>query len=169
MLNRRLFLGSVTSAATGALIANAHAAEGHTDARISDLQVIQLREKGGRGKSRSYLEITTNAGINGISGELFQDTPQRLGELRPCLLRALAGRAPGDRSLNTEWLWNSLYPDRPLESFARGVDPLTGKNIWGTRRQRRHTPTGTVMMGISAVDNALWDLRGKLAGTPLYR
>jgi L-alanine-DL-glutamate epimerase-like enolase superfamily enzyme len=71
--------------------------------------------------------------------------------------------------LNTVWLWNSLFPDHPLDTFSDGVDPLTGENLWGTRRKRRHTPIGIVMMGISAVDNAIWDLRGKLAGKPVYR
>lgn len=174
MLNRRVFLGSATGLSVAALIgsgrsSSAFTADGHADARITDLGVIRLREKGSRGKSRSYLEVTTNDGIHGTSGELFQDTPRKLDELTPRLLDALVGQLPSNRNLDTVWLWNSLYPDRPLNSFAKGIDPLTGENIWGTRRKRRHTPTGTVMMGISAVDNALWDLRGKLAGKPVYR
>jgi L-rhamnonate dehydratase len=174
MLTRRTFLGSATGVAASALFTSGHwgkavAAEEHAGAKITDLRVVRLREKGDRAKSRSYLEMTTNLGTRGISGELFQDTPRQLDELGPRLVEVLVGLDPGGRDLDSEWLWTSLYPDRPLEAFAEGVDPLTGENIWGTRRQRRHTPTGTVIMAISAVDNALWDLRGKLAGKPVYR
>ena len=165
MLNRRTFLGS----AAGFAVSDLSRANTPADATITDLRVIGLREKGARGNTRNYLEIETDRGIRGISGELFQDTPRQLDELRPRLLKALKGRSPNSRDLNTSWLWNSVFPDRSLESFAQGIDPLTGANIWGTRRRRRHTPTGTVIMGISAVDNALWDLRGKLAGKPVYR
>ncbi len=174
MLTRRMFLGLATGAAASALFTTRHgcqtvAGEGHAEVKIADLRIVRLREKGSRGKSRRYLEITTHLGIRGISGELFQDTPRQLDELAPRLLEALVGRDPSQGDLDSEWLWNSLYPCHPLEVFAEGVDPLTGENIWGTRRQRRHTSTGTVMMAISAVDNALWDLRGKLAGVPVYR
>ena len=174
MLNRRTFFAAATSVTASALMASkrslrAMAADGRADASIADLRVIRLREKGGRGKVRSYLEIATNVGLRGMSGELYLDTPRKLDELRPRLLKTLVGRNPGEGDMDSVWLWDSAFPDHPLETFAEGVDPLTGDSIWGTRRKRRHTPTGTVMMGISAVDNALWDLRGKLAGKPVYR
>lgn len=175
MLTRRTFLGSAGGVAASALFPSGHwsgeviAAEEDADARIADLQVVRLREKGSRGTGRSYLEITTNLGIRGISGELFQDTPRRLDEVSPRLRKAMVGRNLNGRDLDTVWLFSALYPGHSLPAFADGVDPLTGKKIWGTRRKRRHTPTGTVMMAISAVDNALWDLRGKLAGKPVYR
>lgn len=172
MLTRRTFLGSAIGAATSALCSNdprwANAAEVDGGNEVASLQVIRLREKGGK-KSRSYLEITSKLGVRGISGELYLDTPRQLNELASRLSKALVGRDPNESHLNSVWLWNSLYPDHPLEVFAEGVDPLTGKKIWGTRRRSRHTSTGTVMMAISAVDNALWDLRGKLAGKPVYR
>ena len=171
MLTRRTFLGSVVGVAASNFCPNGHcgeacATEADEHARISGLQVIRLREKGGS-RIRSFLEITTDLEARGISGELFQDTPQQFEELMPGLLEALVGRNPHQRELGTVWLWNKLYPDRPLEVFAEGVDPLTRQKIWGTRRERRHTPTGTVMMAFSAVDNALWDLQGKLAGKPV--
>ena len=173
MFTRRTFLGSAVGVAASTLRTNGRCCKAIADtadarATIAGLQVVRLREKGGS-KIRSYLEITTNLGARGISGELFQDTPQQFEELAPRLLEALVGRDPNQRELGTVWLWNRLYPDHPLEAFAEGVDPLTGKKIWGTRRERRHTPTGTVMMAVSAVDNALWDLRGKLADKPVYR
>ncbi len=174
MLNRRTFFAATAGITGSALMASrrslrAIAADGRAAASIADLRVIRLREKASRGKVRSYVEITTDSGIHGMSGELYLDTPRKLDELRPRLLKALVGRDPSERNLNTVWLWNSLFPDQPLETFSEGIDPLTKENIWGTRRKSRHTPTGTVMMGISAVDNALWDLRGKLAGKPVYR
>jgi L-alanine-DL-glutamate epimerase-like enolase superfamily enzyme len=56
-----------------------------------------------------------------------------------------------------------------LSGYARGVDPIEGTEIWGTTRGGRHSETGLKIMALSAVDNALWDLRGKLAGLPAHR
>lgn len=176
MLNRRSFLKTTAQVAAAApLIAESPwtskglAAEPLRPAKITDVRVIRVREKNRTGSGRTFLEITTDAGLNGLSGELFQDTPKVLTELTPKLRECLAGKDPQSRAIDFYWLFQALYPGRSLEAFAEGKDPINGEAIWGTRRKSRHTPTGTVMMGLSAVDNALWDLRGKLADQPVYR
>lgn len=51
-----------------------------------------------------------------------------------------------------------------------GRDPLAGELLWDILyRQDRHARKGHEMMAISAVDCALWDLRGKAMGYPVYR
>jgi L-rhamnonate dehydratase len=51
-----------------------------------------------------------------------------------------------------------------------GQDVLAFERIWDVLyRQDRHARKGYEMMAISAVDCALWDLRGKLLGQPVYR
>jgi L-rhamnonate dehydratase len=59
------------------------------------------------------------------------------------------------------------------ERLARhliGRDPLAGEFLWDVLyRQDRHARKGNQMIAISALDNALWDLRGKLLGQPVYR
>lgn len=51
-----------------------------------------------------------------------------------------------------------------------GRDPLAGEYLWDILyRQDRHARKGNQMLAISALDNALWDLRGKLLGQPVYR
>ncbi len=175
MLDRRDFLRCTATAATTILLSDSWrmrattAAESSRQTKITDLAVIRLREKGRNGQARAFLEITTDSDFDGVSGELFMDTPRQLNDMLPRLRQLLVDRDPRNAELNTLWLWKGLYPNCRLESFAEGRDPLTGKAIWGTRRPRRHTDTGTIMMGLSAVDNALWDLRGKLAGQPVYR
>jgi L-rhamnonate dehydratase len=57
-----------------------------------------------------------------------------------------------------------------LTPYLLGRDPLAGEWLWDVLyRQDRHARTGNQMMAISAVDNALWDLRGKHFGLPIYR
>ena len=57
-----------------------------------------------------------------------------------------------------------------LAPYLLGQDPLAGEQLWDVLyRQDRHARKGYEMMAISAVDNALWDLRGKLFGLPVYR
>ncbi len=57
-----------------------------------------------------------------------------------------------------------------LVQYLIGRDPLAGEYLWDIMyRQDRHARKGNQMMAISAVDCALWDLRGKLLGQPVYR
>ncbi|NHF59550.1 mandelate racemase [Flavobacteriaceae bacterium TP-CH-4] len=51
----------------------------------------------------------------------------------------------GQYALDIEFIWDRLY------------------------RSNRHSRSGHYMMGLSAVDNALWDLRGKFLKTPVYQ
>ncbi len=60
--------------------------------------------------------------------------------------------------------------NRQLKRFLIGQDPLAIEELWDKMyRLNRHSRAGHFMMGISAVDNALWDLRGKYFDAPVYR
>ena len=57
-----------------------------------------------------------------------------------------------------------------LEPLLIGRDPLATERIWDVLyRSLVHGRKGTQMMALSAVDCALWDLKGKWAGVPIYR
>jgi len=57
-----------------------------------------------------------------------------------------------------------------LRPFLVGKDALAGEKMWDQMyRSNRHSRRGHFLMAISAVDNALWDLRGRHFGTPVYR
>ena len=59
---------------------------------------------------------------------------------------------------------------KKLTPYLVGRDPLAGEYLWDLLyRQDRHARKGYEMMAISAVDCALWDLRGKTLGQPVYR
>jgi len=60
--------------------------------------------------------------------------------------------------------------DRSLKPNLVGQDPLAVELIWDKLyRHAVHGRKGEMMMAISALDCALWDLRGKWAGAPVYR
>ncbi len=57
-----------------------------------------------------------------------------------------------------------------LAPLLIGHDPLATERIWdGAYRLMVHGRKGTPMMALSVVDCALWDLKGKWAGVPVYR
>lgn len=57
-----------------------------------------------------------------------------------------------------------------LRPFLLGEDPLATKRIHDRAlRMYRHGRSGLFVNALSAVDNALWDLRGKVEGEPVYR
>ena len=59
---------------------------------------------------------------------------------------------------------------RQLRPFLIGKDPLAVEKLWDQMyRLNRHSRRGHYMMGISAVDNTLWDLRGRYYNAPVYR
>jgi L-alanine-DL-glutamate epimerase-like enolase superfamily enzyme len=86
------------------------------------------------------------------------------------LRELLAGRDAADpERLNFGTLWAACHPGKTLETYVEGKDPLTGLPVWGTKRTSRQTETGWVITALSAIDLALWDLRGKAAGQPVWR
>jgi L-alanine-DL-glutamate epimerase-like enolase superfamily enzyme len=59
---------------------------------------------------------------------------------------------------------------RDLAPWLAGRDPLAVEELWDRMyRQNRHGRAGHFMMAISAADNVLWDLRGRLLGLPVFR
>lgn len=172
MLNRRQFLSDAAFAAAGAVSGCAAQAERGSEAarrlpqvRIRDVQVVRVRERGKK-DTALYLEIAADGGLAGHAGPLLAEQAKAVSA---GLRELLVGRdALEPRALNSETLWEALHPGK-FKDYAAGRDPLTGQAIWGTRRQGRHTPTGAVIMAASAADNALWDLRGKARGVPVYR
>jgi L-rhamnonate dehydratase len=59
---------------------------------------------------------------------------------------------------------------REVRDFVIGRDPLASEKVWDLLlRRNRHAHSGYYMMAMSALDCALWDLRGKALGQPVYR
>ena len=57
-----------------------------------------------------------------------------------------------------------------LRPFLIGKDALAHEKLWDQLyRSNRHSRRGYFLMAISAVDNTLWDLRGRYFKTPVYR
>lgn len=64
----------------------------------------------------------------------------------------------------------AIVVHRELRPFLTGKDALAGEALWDEMyRSNRHSRGGIFMMAISAVDNTLWDLRGRHYGVPVYR
>jgi L-alanine-DL-glutamate epimerase-like enolase superfamily enzyme len=159
-LDRRQFLktaGALTAGLGGLTdVLAAAAAATARDVVIRDLRI----EKG--------VAIEASDGTRGFfAGSGGQDLAT-LADHLPRLRERWIGRNPLDPKLEGDDLWEAVYPGR-ARMFAEGRDPLTGAVIANRPRGSRQTKTGQVFMAFSAVDIALWDLRGRLLGKPVYR
>ena len=64
----------------------------------------------------------------------------------------------------------AIVVDEQLRPFLMGKDALAQEKLWDQLyRSNRHARRGFYLMAISAVDNTLWDLRGRYFKTPVYR
>src|SRR6201996_8276231 len=64
----------------------------------------------------------------------------------------------------------AVVVQQELRPFLLGKDALAGEALWDQMyRSNRHSRDGFFMMGISAVDNTLWDTRGRYYDVPVYR
>lgn len=64
----------------------------------------------------------------------------------------------------------AIVVEGQLAAFLRGKDPLAVEALWDQmHRSNRHSRASHFMMAISAVDCALWDLRGRYYNAPVYR
>jgi L-alanine-DL-glutamate epimerase-like enolase superfamily enzyme len=60
--------------------------------------------------------------------------------------------------------------DREFRGLLEGADPLATERLWDLMyREAVHGRKGATMMAISAIDCALWDLKGRWLGQPVYR
>jgi L-alanine-DL-glutamate epimerase-like enolase superfamily enzyme len=58
----------------------------------------------------------------------------------------------------------------PLRRLLIGQDAFAIEKLWDQMyRSNRHSRAGHYLMGISACDNALWDLRARHLGVPVFR
>jgi L-alanine-DL-glutamate epimerase-like enolase superfamily enzyme len=59
--------------------------------------------------------------------------------------------------------------ENELSSYLVGRDPLAIEFLWDImHRGSVHGRQGNTMIGISAIDNALWDLKGRYFNAPVY-
>jgi L-alanine-DL-glutamate epimerase-like enolase superfamily enzyme len=66
--------------------------------------------------------------------------------------------------------WQAFHIHRALRPFLIGRDPLASELLYDQMiRMDRHGRSGLFMTAISAVDCALWDLKGKAWGQPVFR
>lgn len=64
----------------------------------------------------------------------------------------------------------AMFVGRFFAKSLIGQDPLAYEAFWDKMfRADRHSRGSHYIIGLSAVDNALWDLRGRLFGLPVYR
>jgi len=113
----------------------------YDDFRLDEKRIgmRSMIERKGNLISQPFIVVTTDEGVEGIHGPV---------DYRAQNLVAVDGLAP----------------------FIAGRDPLENRLLWDVMsRFERHSRAGVMMMAISAVDNALWDLKGKILGQPVYK
>ena len=75
----------------------------------------------------------------------------------------------GDATLNGRELAVAAYLTEHIVPTLIGRDPTRIEDIWQYLYRGAYWRRGPVTMSaIAAVDTALWDLKGKMAGMPLY-
>ena len=76
----------------------------------------------------------------------------------------------GDATLNGRELAVATYLSEHLEPCLIGRDPMRSEDIWQYLYRGAYWRRGPVTMAaISGIDAALWDIKAKAAGMPLYQ
>ena len=183
-INRRMFLSGIAMAGTAAgsaLAGGVPAAavrcppdrpDGITPLKIDAVEVLVLR---GHYTAESGVDHQPQVNPLDVYDELrpapYSDKPGGIKEVQYeahyLRIRTAAGLeglyGPIEREPATIVL-------EDLRQFLIGKDALAGEVLWDEMyRSNRHSRAGYFLMAVSAVDNALWDLRGKFYGVPVWR
>ena len=108
--------------------------------KIVDLKVLRTTNPSGSGPNWTFVKIETDSGIHGLGEASLQFK---------------------DDGLIAEF--------EAFKRFLIGKDPFEIERIW-TSLHRRVTWSGgpVTVSAISAIDLALWDIKGKALGVPVY-
>ena len=174
--NRRSFLahGAVTLLMTP-WVARSLAATKVAPGETLKIEAVELIELHGR--------YTEDAGVNAqqqvnpedvydsLRPEPYRDRPAGKKEVRTSAVYLRIRTSSG-----LEGLYGpiekaaAMVVQTELRPFLLGKDALAGETLWDQMyRSNRHSRAGLFMMAISAVDNTLWDIRGRHYGVPVYR
>src|SRR5262249_21414511 len=75
----------------------------------------------------------------------------------------------GDATCSGSELGVAKFLEEHLAPALLGADPLRTENLWQTLFHLPYYRSGSVhMSALSGIDMALWDLKGKVAGLPVY-
>jgi L-rhamnonate dehydratase len=165
-MNRRTILGLAPF--TAALLAQ--------NAKKLKITAIELIRVDGRRNALSGLNNQHQVQPQHIYDDLrpkpYKDSPNPAPTLRG--ISAIYLRIKTDQGL--EGLYGpidkeaAIVIDQQIKAFLVGKDPLAGETLWDQLyRLNRHARASHFMMAISAIDNALWDLRGRYFNAPVYR
>jgi L-alanine-DL-glutamate epimerase-like enolase superfamily enzyme len=140
--------------------------------KIADLELIQVK---GHHKTIPTVdnqpEVTPLAIYDGYKAKVYEDKP---GPEKSVGISAIYLRIRTDAGLDGFYgpidREAAFVVHDELRPFLIGKDALAGEMLWDQMyRSNRHSRDGIFMMAISAVDNTLWDLRGRYFGVPVYR
>jgi len=172
-MQRREFLGSFLKAAfASSLGSDLHAErpQGKLTIAAVELLLISGHRETETGANAQY-QVNPLYVYDDLRPPVYQDKPsqQKSAPLAQFYLRIRTQQGldglygPIDREA-------ALVVQEQLRPFLIGKDPLAGETLWDQMyRSNRHSRAGLFLMAISAVDNALWDLRGRYFETPVYR
>ncbi len=174
-LGRRSFLAGTAAACLTMALRKSFAEAGATPGQVLKIEAVELVELHGR--------YTDTAGINGqqqvnpedvydsLRPAPYRDQPSGTKEVQASAVYLRIRTSGG-----IEGLYGpiekaaALVIQAELRPFLLGKDALAGEALWDQMyRSNRHSRDGLFMMAISAVDNTLWDIRGRHYEVPVYR
>ncbi|MEK7408653.1 MAG: enolase C-terminal domain-like protein [Acidobacteriota bacterium] len=174
-MRRRSFLASLAAARTPSLAALPAFSQPRTSGRLKITGVEIWRLEGRRealvGRNRQYQANPIHI-YEEHRPKPYQDPPKEEKRIVPA--SALYLKIKTDQGL--EGVYGpidreaAIVVDQQLRNLLIGKDPLAVETLWDLmHRSNRHSRHGHFMMGISAVDNTLWDLRGRYFQAPVYK
>ncbi len=167
-----LVASSATSFASQGAAAGAGAVNSGGPLKIVDLELIELK-----GRYETEAGVNSQRQVNpldvydALRPGVYRDQPSGTKQVTATAIylriRTSAGLdgfyGPVDRDA-------AVILREDLRPFLIGKDALAGEALWDEMyRSNRHSRAGFFLIAISAVDNALWDLRGRYYGVPVYR
>ena len=176
--SRRHFLfGAVATALAGQtnLIAAAHGLQRDRATSPVKIETVELLELRGRYADAAGVNRQQQVNPLDIYDELrpapYADTPSGTKEtLTTAIYLRIRTSAGIDGLYGPIEKDAAIVVNEDLRPFLLGKDALAGEKLWDQMyRSNRHSRDGLFMMAISAVDNTLWDIRGKYFNVPVYR